>query len=129
MILLSKKETENNNTTYFDFEKIVISGYKIKEDNDRVTQKFVNGHRKQFISNYTDCTIIITLDTDDIEITNEYLSKLTNGTYKYYSLKDKQYKEAQFILETRPELIVASAISNTNTSIEQYQVTLLKAGD
>lgn len=129
MILLSKKETENNNTTYFDFEKIVISGYNIKEDNDRVTQKFVNGHRKQFISNYTDCTIIITLDTDDIETTNEYLSRLTNGTYKYYSLKDKQYKEAQFILETRPELIVASAISNTNTSIEQYQVTLLKAGD
>lgn len=129
MILLSKKETENNNTTYFDFEKIIISGYNIKEDNDRVTQKFINGHRKQFISNYTDCTIMITLDTDDINTTNEYLSKLTSGTYKYYSLKDKQYKEAQFILEARPELIVASAISNTNTSIEQYQVTLLKAGD
>ena len=48
MILLSKKETINNETTYYDFEKILISGYNIKEDNDRITQKFANGHRKQF---------------------------------------------------------------------------------
>ena len=127
MILLSKKETINDETTYYDFDKIVISGYNIKEDNDRITQKFVNGHRKQFISSYTDCIITITLDTDDIDTTKEYLTKLTTGTYKYYSLKDKQYKETEFIIQERPELIVTSAINSP--SIEQYQVILLKAGD
>ena len=127
MILLSKKETINDETTYYDFDKIVISGYNIKEDNDRITQKFVNGHRKQFVSSYTDCIITITLDTDDIDTTKEYLTKLTTGTYKYYSLKDKQYKEATFIIEERPQLIVESAINSPN--MEQYQVVLLKAGD
>lgn len=125
MILLSKKETNN---TYYNFDKIIISGYDIKEDNDRITQKFANGHRKQFVSDYTDCMIVITLDTDDLNTTNEYISKLTTGTYKYYSIKDKQYKEATFIIEERPELIVESSI-NTNANIEQYQITLLKAGD
>jgi len=125
MILLSKKNGTND---YFDFEKILISGYNIKEDNDRITQKFANGHRKQFVSPYTDCIITITLGTDDITTTKDYLAKLTSGTYKYYSIKDKQYKEASFIIEERPELIVESAI-NTNANIEEYEVILLKAGD
>ena len=125
MILLSKKISDNN---YFDFEKILISGYNIKEDTDRITQKFANGHRKQFISNYTDCIITITLGTDDITTTKDYLDKLTSGTYKYYSLKDKQYKETIFIIEERPELVVESSI-NTGANIEEYQITLLKAGD
>ena len=125
MILLSKKISDNN---YFDFEKILISGYNIKEDTDRITQKFANGHRKQFISNYTDCIITITLGTDDITTTKDYLDKLTSGTYKYYSLKDKQYKETAFIIEERPELVVESSI-DTGANIEEYQITLLKAGD
>lgn len=125
MILLKKKISTNN---YFDFEKILISGYNIKEDKDRITQKFANGHRKQFVSTYTDCTIKITLDTDDITTTNNYLSKLTSGTYMYYSLKDKQYKETTFIVEKIPELTAESSIGN-NANIKSYQVTLLKAGD
>ena len=128
MILLSKKETINNNSTYFNFDKIVISGYDIKEDNDRITQKFANGHRKQFVSSYTDCTITITLDTDDLDTTKNYLDKLTSGTYKYYSLNNKQYKEASFIIQEKPNLIIESSINN-NAEIEKYQITLLKAGD
>ena len=125
MILLSKKTSTNN---YFNFEKILISGYNIKEDNDRTTQKFANGHRKQFVSTYTDCTIKITLDTEDLNTTYSYLLNLTSGTYKYYSLKDKQYKETSFILEKKPELVVEHSI-DTGAEIKSYQVTLLKAGD
>lgn len=127
MILLSKKETINEQVSYYNFEKIIISGYNIKEDNDRITQKFANGHRKQFVSSYTDCIITITLDTQDIDTTKEYISKLTSGTYKYYSIKDKQYKEATFIIQERPEMVVESAINNAN--LEEYEITLLKAGD
>jgi hypothetical protein len=124
MILLSKKETNN---TYFDFDKILTSGYSIKEDNDRITQKFANGNRKQFISTYTDVTIRISLDTYDIDTTKQYISKFTSGLYKYYSLKDKQYKEAQFIIQERPELIVENAVNNPY--MQEYQIVLLKAGD
>ena len=128
MILLSKKEIVNNIATYYNFEKILVSGYNIKEDKDRITQKFANGHRKQFVTTYTDCIITITLDTEDITTTKNYLDKLTSGTYKYYSLEDKQYKEAQFIIETKPELIVESSI-DSDAIISSYQITLLKAGD
>ena len=58
MILLKKKLKDG---TYFEFDKILSNGYKIKEDYDRTTQKFVNGRRKQFLSNYVDCTITIDL--------------------------------------------------------------------
>lgn len=128
MILLSKKETTNNTTTYFEFKKILKSGYEINEDNDRITQKFANGHRKQFVSDYTDCTITISLDTFDLDTTKSYLDKLTTGTYKYYSIKDKQYKEATFILQERPVLDFATATDSLN-QIDSYQVVLLKAGD
>ena len=126
MILLSKKEVNNNVITYYNFEKIIISGYEIKEDNDRITQKFANGNRKQFISSYTDVIIKITLDTIDIDTTKQYLDKLTTGTYKFYSIKDKQYKEAQFIIQEKPELIVENAVNSPNMS--EYQIILMRAG-
>ena len=125
MILLMKKL---NNNEYFEFDKILANGYDIKEDNDRITQKFANGHRKQFISDYTDCIITITLGTDDLNTTSEYMTKLTSGTYKYYSLNDKQYKEAQFIIEEKPQLIVEKSI-NSEVNVEDFQIVLLKAGD
>lgn len=125
MILLSKKHDDG---TYFEFDKILISGYNIKEDCDRITQKFVNGKRKQIISDYTDCSITINLDTFDSETTNEYLKELTNGIYKYYSIQEKKFKEAEFVISEIPELIVESAIGD-NVIIEDYNITLLRAGD
>ena len=44
MILLKKKQGEDS---YFEFDKILSNGYNIKEDLDRITQKFINGRRKQ----------------------------------------------------------------------------------
>ena len=127
MILLKKIELVNEQPVYYDFDKILVSGYNIKEDNDRITQKFANGNRKQFVSSYTDVIITITLDTNDAETTKEYLSKLTTGSYQYFSLKDRTYKTATFILQERPSLIAQNSITN-NPTIEQYQVTLLRAG-
>lgn len=125
MILLSKK---GNNNTYYDFTKILKSGYNIKEDYDRIIQKFANGHRKSINSSYTDVIIKINFDTFDLNTTSEYLSYLTNGTYKYYSIKDKQYKEASFIIQGLPENIVKSS-AKENMLIDKFSITLLKAGD
>ena len=75
MILLSKK----NGKTYFDFDKILVDGYTIKEDKDRITQKFVNGNRKQILSTYTDVVITINLGTLDLATKKQYIDNLTNG--------------------------------------------------
>lgn len=124
MILLKKKKGNNN---YFEFKKILASGYNIKEDEDRITQKFANGHRKQFLTDYVDVIITINLDTFDLDTTKAYIDELTSGTYQYYSLKDKQYKEATFILQERPSLTMK--LATDNKLVDGYQVVLLKAGD
>lgn len=125
MILLSKK---TGNNTYFDFDKILASGYDIDEDRDRITQKFANGHRKQINSDYVDCIITLNLGTFDLNTTKTYLDNLTSGTYKYYSINDKQYKETEFLIEKKPKIIVENSASN-NFIIEDFEVTLLKAGE
>ena len=110
-----------------EFKKILASGYNVKEDNDRITQKFANGHRKQFLTEYTDVIITIDLDTFDLDTTKAYIDELTSGTYQYYSLKDKQYKEATFLLQERPSLTMK--LATDNKLVDGYQVVLLKAGD
>lgn len=125
MILLSKK---NNDDSYYDFDKILREGYRIKEDKDRIIQKFVNGNRKEILSNYDDCKISIDLGTLDLETTIEYLNKLESGTYKYYSIKDNQFKEANFLIEEKPEITIESSIGN-NATINDFTVVLLRAGD
>lgn len=125
MILLSKKINDNE---YFDFEYILRSGYDIKEDKDRIIQKFANGHRKSINSSYDDCIITLNLGTFDLNTTKTYLDNLTSGTYKYYSINDKQYKEAQFIIEEKPSITVENSASS-NFTIEDFKVILLKAGE
>lgn len=125
MILLSKKLGTNQ---YYDFKKIIVSGYHIKEDKDRIIQKFANGHRKSINSSYTDCEIKIDLDTFDIDTTKEYLDNLTSGTYKYYSINDKVYKETEFLIQGKPEMTVKTTAKD-NILIDKYEITLLKAGD
>ena len=125
MILLSKK---NSNNSYYDFDKILREGYRIKEDKDRIIQKFVNGNRKEILSNYDCCKISIDLGTLDLETTIEYLNKLESGTYKYYSIKDNQFKEANFLIEEKPEITIESSIGNDAT-INDFTVVLLRAGD
>ena len=125
MILLRKRLEDNS---YFEFDKILSNGYNIKEDYDRITQKFANGRRKQIFSEYVDCIITLDLGTLDLETTNKYLQESTEGTYQYYSFQDKKYKETQFILHERPEIIV-DRFYDTDAIINDFKVTLLKAGD
>ena len=126
MVLLRKKI--DNNNTYFDFEKILESGYELKEDTDRITQKFVNGNRKQFVSNYTDVIIKVNLAPFDLETLITYLTQLTNGEYQYFSYKDNTYKNAIFIIDEIPP-IITNRIINNECIIDDFTIKLLKAGD
>ena len=125
MILLKRKLADG---TYFEFDKILYSGYHIKEDKDRITQKFVNGNRKQIVSDYVDVQITIDLAPFDLETTYKYLQNLVSGEYMYYSLEGKQYKSVNMIIEEKPELTIESAVDN-QIYTDDFSVTLLKASD
>ena len=126
MILLRKKISENE---YFDFDKILMSGYHIREDRDRITQKFINGNRKQFVSEYTDVEITVDLGTFDLETTVEYLENLTDGEYEYFSLETGDYKSCMMIIEEKPEQVIDNAFDNNNVYIADFSVKLLRAGE
>lgn len=125
MILLKRKLEDG---TYFEFDKILVSGYKIAEDYDRITQKYVNGNRRQFLSDYQDVKITIDLAPFDLETTKLYLDNLINGEYQYYSLKSKQYINIDMIIDKIPEITIDSAVDN-NLYMGDFSITLLKAGD
>ena len=123
MILLKKRE----NNTYFDFDKILVNGYKINEQPNLINKKqFVNGRRKKIITNYTDVVIEINLGCFDGDTLYTYLQKLQDGEYMYYSLKDKQYKSANFIV-TLPEQTINNSASEI--IVEDFTAVLEKSGD
>lgn len=123
MILLKKKE----NNTYFDFDKILVNGYKINEQPNLINKKqFVNGRRKKIITNYTDVVIEINLGCFDGDTLYDYLQKLQDGEYMYYSLKDKQYKSANFIV-TLPEQTINNSASEV--IVGDFTAVLEKSGD
>lgn len=125
MILLKRKLADG---TYFEFDKILYDGYHIKEDRDRITQKFVNGNRKQIVSDYVDVQITIDLAPFDLETTYIYLQNLISGEYMYYSLEDKQYKNVNMIIEEKPKLTIESAV-DSQIYTDDFSITLLKASD
>lgn len=123
MILLKKKE----NNTYFDFDRILVNGYKINEQANLINKKqFVNGHRKKIITNYIDVVIEINLGCFDGDTLYTYLQKLQDGEYMYYSLKDKQYKSANFIV-TLPEQTINNSASEV--IVGDFTAVLEKSGD
>ena len=123
MILLKKKE----NNTYFDFDKILVNGYKINEQPNLINKKqFVNGRRKKIITNYIDVVIEINLGCFDGDTLYTYLQKLQDGEYMYYSLKDKQYKSANFIV-TLPEQTINNSASEV--IVGDFTAVLEKSGD
>lgn len=124
MILLKKK---NDDDTYFDFETILQSGYKITEQPNLISKKqFVNGRRKKIVTSYVDAVINIDLGCFDGNTLAEYVNKLQDGEYQYYSLKDKQMKNANFIV-TLPELQVDNSASEVFVS--DFTAILEKSGD
>ena len=123
MILLRKKDDNN----YFDFETILQSGYKINEQPNLIAKKqFVNGKRKKIVTSYSDVVININLGCFDGDTLAQYLSKLTDGEYQYYSLKDKTMKNANFIV-TLPELQIDN--SANEVFVGDFTATLEKSSD
>ena len=123
MILLKKK----NGSNYFDFETILQSGYKIKEQPNVIAKKqFVNGKRKKILTSYTDVIISIDLSCFDGNTLATYLQNLTDGEYQYYSLKDRTMKSANFIV-TLPELQIDNSASEV--FVGDFTITLEKSSD
>ena len=122
MVLLTKiDETE------FEFDKILASGYTIDEQPDLIAKKkFVNGNRKKITTEYTDVVIEIDIGCFDGDTLATYLSKLTDGEYKYYSLNDKIEKNANFIV-TLPSQTIESA--SGDVIIGDFTVLLEKSSD
>lgn len=113
----------------FEFSKILESGYTIVEGNNEISKtQFANGKRKKILTNYEDCVITLNLGgLDDSDLT-DYLDNLTDGTYTYLSLKDMQYKTANFLVD-KPELIVNKMLSTSNFEIDDLTVILEKSSD
>ena len=123
MILLKKKNAD----TYFEFETILQSGYRINEQPDVIAKKqFVNGKRKKIITAYSDVVISIDLGCFDGNTLTEYIANLTDGEYQYYSLKDKVMKSANFIV-TLPELQVDNSAGKV--FVGDFTATLEKSSD
>lgn len=124
MILLKKKNEDNS---YFDFETILQSGYRINEQPNLIAKKqFVNGKRKKIETAYTDVVISIDLGCFDGNTLAECLQNLTDGEYQYYSLKDKVMKNANFIV-TLPELQVDNSAGEV--FVGDFTAVLEKSSD
>jgi len=121
MILLKKKI----NNTYYDFDKILIKGYEIDEQPNIISKKqFANGRRKKIQTSYIDVVIKINLGCFDGDTLATYLEKLQDGEYQYYSLKDKIYKNANFIV-TLPTQKVVSSVSEV--IVDDFEALLEKS--
>lgn len=123
-MMLLKKKTEDS---YFEFDKILQSGYKIKEQPNLIAKKqFVNGNRKKIETSYKDVIIKVDLGCFDGDTLYQYLQNLTDGEYQYYSLKDKTMKSANFIV-TLPEQQVDSCTDEVY--VGDFTATLEKSSD
>lgn len=111
----------------YEFNKILRSGYKIDEQ-EAVTEivQYSNGKRKKIKSGYEDCIITLTFGGLDGNTTKEYIEKLVDGQYQYWSVKNKAYKTANFLV-TMPEQSMISALDEQY--FDDFEVTLQKASE
>lgn len=111
----------------YEFNKILAGGYDIDEQ-EAVTKiiQFSNGKRKKIKSGYNDCIITLTFGGLDANTIKEYLEKLTDGEYEYWSIISKSYKKANF-LTTKPPLKMISALDEQY--FDDFEVTLQKSSE
>ena len=125
MILLRKKTSDG---TYFDFDKILRSGYEIDEQKKVIaTKQMANGKRKKIYTSYIDCIIKINLGLLDNTTYQEYKTYLTDGEFQYWSYKYNQMKNANFIITT-PSITTEYAYDN-DMGINDIEITLEKSSD
>ena len=111
----------------YEFNKILRSGYKIDEQ-EAVTEivQYSNGKRKKIKSGFEDCIITLTFGGLDGNTTKEYIEKLVDGQYEYWSVKNKAYKTANFLV-TMPGQSMISALDEQY--FDDFEVTLQKASE
>ena len=125
MILLRKKKTDG---TYFDFDKILRNGYEIDEHENEIAKKqMANGKRKKIVTSYVDCIININIGLWDNTTYQEYKEYLTDGEYQYWSYRDNEMKNANFII-TLPSISTEYAYDN-DIGIDDLEITLEKSSD
>ncbi len=125
MILLKKKKSDG---TYFEFDKILRSGYDIDEkENVIATKQMANGKRKKIYTTYVDCTIEINLGLLDNATYQEYKDYLVDGEFQYWSFKYNQMKTANFIITT-PSITTEYAF-DSEIGIGDMEITLEKSSD
>ena len=125
MILLRKKK---NDGTYFDFDKILRSGYEIDEqENEIAIKQMANGKRKKIITSYVDCIININIGLWDNKTYQAYKDYLTDGEFQYWSYKYNQMKNANFII-TKPPISTEYAYDN-DIGINDITIKLEKSSD
>ena len=123
MILLRKKITNG----YYDFEKILINGYDIDEQPNLINKKqFANGKRKKIQTDYTDVVIKVNLGCFDGDTLATYLENLQDGEYQFYSLIDKEYKDANFIVTLPSQKVQNSA---SEIIVDDFEALLEKSSD
>lgn len=125
MVLLRKKISDG---TYFDFDKILRSGYDIDEQEKvTATKQMASGKRKKVVTTYIDCTISINLGLWDNKTYQEYKDYLVDGEYQYWSFKYNQMKAANFII-TRPSITMEYAFGE-DIGINDMTIKLEKSSD
>ena len=125
MILLKKKKSDG---TYFDFDKILRSGYNIDEqENEIATKKKKKKKKKKIYTSYVDCVIKINLGLLDNATYQKYKVYLTDGEFQYWSYKYNQMKNANFIITT-PSIRTEYAYDN-DMGINDIEITLEKSSD
>lgn len=123
MILLSKKVSDS----YYDFDKILLSGYEIDEQPNIISKKqFANGKRKKIQTEYTDVIIKVNFGCFDGDTLADYLENLQDGEYQYYSLKDKEKKNANFIVTLPTQKVQSSA---NEIIVDDFEAILEKSSD
>lgn len=125
MILLRKKKSDG---TYFDFDKILRSGYEIDEqENEIATKQMANGKRKKILTSYVDCIININLGLWDNATYQEYKEYLIDGEFQYWSYRDNKMKNANFII-TLPSISTEYAFDD-DIGIDDLTIVLEKSSD
>ena len=125
MILLKKKKSDG---TYFDFDKILRSGYNIDEQENEIAKKqMANGKRKKIITTYVDCIIKINIGLWDNKTYQKYKEHLSDGEYQYWSYRENKMKNANFII-TKPPISTEYAYDN-DIGIDDMEITLEKSSD
>jgi predicted SPOUT superfamily RNA methylase MTH1 len=113
----------------FSFAKINENGYEIDEQPNLIAKvQFVNGNRKKIVTSYEDVVITIKLKGLNGSDVDTYLDNLTDGVFEYYSVKDKSYKYANFVV-TIPPIALNKAFSTTELYVDELEVILEKSSD